>query len=49
MKKLVTDTSYYNHIAEKGREYIRTNYSPEEVGQLINRRLDYIYKWKFGG
>lgn len=49
MRRLVSDISYYKHIADSGMQYIRTKYSPIEVGELVGRRLDYIYKWKFGG
>ncbi|WP_270406849.1 glycosyltransferase family 4 protein [Paenibacillus timonensis] len=49
MKKLVNDRSYYHMIAVNGEKYIKENYSPEAIGKLIQKRLDYIHLWKFGG
>nr|WP_240479926.1 glycosyltransferase family 4 protein [Paenibacillus fonticola] len=49
MKRLVDDEDYYRSIALAGQKYIQEQYSPEAVGRLIQKRLDYIYLWKFGG
>lgn len=49
MKRLVSEEHFYLQIGARGREYIKKNYSPVAVGQLIEKRLEYIYKWKFGG
>ncbi|PZD96477.1 glycosyltransferase family 1 protein [Paenibacillus sambharensis] len=49
MEKLVYDVEYYNRIASKGEEDIKEHFSPKSVGALIQKRLDYIYMWKFGG
>ncbi|WP_231637291.1 glycosyltransferase [Paenibacillus sp. FJAT-27812] len=49
MAKLVNDKVYYNVIACEGQAYIKKHYSPQRVGELVKKRLNYIYMWKFGG
>lgn len=49
MKRLVSDKDFYQSIALAGQKHILEHYSPEAVGKLIQKRLDYIYLWKFGG
>ena len=49
MARLTLDKEYYNKIAEKGESYIKEHYSPKVIGDLIQRRLNYIHLWKFGG
>lgn len=48
MRKLVTDSSYYNEVAISGQQTIRGNYSPSAIGEMIEKRLKYIQK-HFGG
>nr|WP_237163332.1 glycosyltransferase [Paenibacillus sp. BIHB 4019] len=49
MKKLVNDQQYYERIAAGGERYIKEFHSPVVIGKLIQKRLDYIYNWQFGG
>jgi glycosyltransferase involved in cell wall biosynthesis len=42
MKRLFLEREYYNKIAIEGQNTIRTNYSPEAMGQLIKKRLNEI-------
>ena len=49
MFKLVNDREYYNQLSNKGEQYIKENHSPEKIGKLIRKRLDYINKFKYGG
>ncbi len=48
MKKLKEDPEYYRSIAHEGQTYIRSNYSPGVVGNLMKKRLSYIHK-RLGG
>ncbi|MEN1989123.1 glycosyltransferase [Paenibacillus hubeiensis] len=49
MRKLYEDRNFYEQISLKGEVYIKEHYSPRAIGSLIQRRLDYISMWKFGG
>lgn len=49
MVKLANDKTFCKKIAIAGQSYIREYYSPQTVGRLVKKRLNYIYKWKFGG
>ncbi|MCM3040853.1 glycosyltransferase [Paenibacillus motobuensis] len=49
MTRLVSDKEYYNQIAINGEQYIKEHHSPEKIGRLIRKRMDYIKKFKFGG
>ncbi|MGG4400604.1 glycosyltransferase [Paenibacillus amylolyticus] len=49
MRKLREDKSYYEQVSLRGEEYIKQNYSPHIIGRLIQKRLEYISMWKFGG
>lgn len=49
MRRLVNDELYYKLISCNGERYIKENYSPTAIGELITKRLEYIYKWKNGG
>lgn len=49
MSKLVNEGSFYSTIADAGQAYIREHYSPQVIGELVSKRINYIYKWKFGG
>ncbi|MGG1877277.1 glycosyltransferase [Paenibacillus cisolokensis] len=49
MKRLVTDSDYYSSVASKGEAFIKEYYSPHAIGRLIQKRLEYINLWKFGG
>ncbi|UKS24990.1 glycosyltransferase [Paenibacillus sp. HWE-109] len=49
MLRLVNDSEYYNGIAQEGELFIKKFHSPSNIGDLIQKRLDHIYKWKFGG
>lgn len=49
MAKLYNDKSFYLEISRKGEQEIKDNYSPQAVGELIKKRLEYISLWKFGG
>lgn len=49
MTKLVNDREYYNRISSAGELFIKSNYSPRVIGELIKKRLNYIHMWKFGG
>ncbi|MEE4563351.1 glycosyltransferase [Paenibacillus polymyxa] len=49
MKKLVAEPLYYEKIADEGKRTIQEHFSPSVVGSLIQKRLQYIYLWKFGG
>ncbi|MGG4107925.1 glycosyltransferase [Paenibacillus lautus] len=49
MKKLVIDPDYYHTVASQGEKYIKQYYSPKYIGEMMNRRIDYIRKWRFGG
>ncbi len=49
MARLASDQEYYNKIARTGESHIKKYYSPQVIGELIQRRLDYIHLWKFGG
>lgn len=49
MLNLVNDSGYYKRIASEGESYIKEFHSPIYIGKLIEKRLNYIYKWKFGG
>jgi glycosyltransferase involved in cell wall biosynthesis len=42
MKKLVSDQEYYRTIARNGQKTIRTEYSPEVVGEQIKNRLTHL-------
>ncbi|WP_232057986.1 glycosyltransferase [Cohnella abietis] len=48
MKRLATETSYYNQVATSGEQTIKRNFSPSAVGKLIAKRLKYI-QMHFGG
>ncbi|UUZ83041.1 glycosyltransferase [Paenibacillus sp. P26] len=45
MKKLVSDPDYYKEISLNGEKSIKQNLSPKAVGELIQKRLNYIYSW----
>ncbi|KZE70493.1 glycosyl transferase family 1 [Paenibacillus elgii] len=47
MRRLVEYPEYYHEIATRGQETIREQYSPEIIGNLIRKRLQYIQQ--FGG
>lgn len=49
MKRLVNDSDYYSSVASKGEAFIKKYYSPKAIGTLIQKRLEYINFWKFGG
>lgn len=49
MIKLISNKEYYNMISSEGESHIKSLHSPIVIGQLIRKRLDYIFKWKFGG
>lgn len=49
MKRLVNNSDFYNSVASKGEAFIKEYYSPKAIGSLIQKRLEYIYFWKFGG
>lgn len=49
MKKLVEDKDYCRKIAVLGQQHIQTYYSPQAIGKLIKKRLDYISMWNYGG
>ncbi|MGO4345191.1 glycosyltransferase [Paenibacillus sp. MCAF9] len=49
MKKLVNEPDYRDEIAKEGEHTIKTDFSPEQVGQLMTKRLEYIMKWNNGG
>jgi glycosyltransferase involved in cell wall biosynthesis len=49
MKKLVDDIEYRSVIAKQGELTIKTDFSPERVGLLIKKRLEYITVWNNGG
>lgn len=49
MVRLVKDQDFYQKIAAAGQRNIKNNYSPNAVGSLIQKRLEYIEMWKFGG
>jgi glycosyltransferase involved in cell wall biosynthesis len=42
MKRLVTDSTYYQQISARGELTIKRDYSPNAVGKLIEKRLKYI-------
>jgi glycosyltransferase involved in cell wall biosynthesis len=42
MKRLVAEPALAEDIGGRGREMILSEYSPERVGQMIRRRLEYI-------
>lgn len=49
MRKLCDDKNFYKETSSKGEEHIKKNYSPQAIGELIKKRLEYISLWKFGG
>ncbi|MGG3284312.1 glycosyltransferase family 4 protein [Paenibacillus solani] len=49
MKRLFEDREFYDAIASEGEYSIKKDFSPEAVGRLIKKRLDYISLWNFGG
>lgn len=49
MRTLYDDNNFYKRISSNGEEHIKKYYSPQAVGEIINRRLEYISMWKFGG
>ena len=42
MKRLTGDDFYYNKISEKARATILQNFSPQKIGDMMNRRLEEI-------
>jgi len=42
LKKLFFDSNYYSMISRNASNYIRTNLSPDVVGQIIRERLSYL-------
>ncbi|MEK4438319.1 MULTISPECIES: glycosyltransferase [Paenibacillus] len=49
MCRLCNDKIYYGEISFEGEQFVKRNLSPQVVGALIQKRLDYISLWKFGG
>ncbi|WP_232510204.1 glycosyltransferase [Paenibacillus crassostreae] len=49
MRKLCEDRNFYKEISLKGEQDIKRNYSPQVIGEMIEKRLQYINLWKFGG
>ncbi|MFX3632178.1 MAG: glycosyltransferase family 4 protein [Candidatus Pristimantibacillus sp.] len=49
MKRIVEDIEYRNRIAYNGEQFIKQNFSPKHVGELIRKRLEYIKQWNNGG
>lgn len=49
MRKLTNDVHYYNEISRNGQNFIKSTYSPFEIGKTMRKRIDYITKWKYGG
>ncbi|WJH27529.1 glycosyltransferase [Paenibacillus sp. CC-CFT742] len=49
MRKLYDDRNYYEQLSSKGEAYIKQHFSPHTIGGLIQKRLEYISIWKFGG
>ncbi|MDF9840205.1 MULTISPECIES: glycosyltransferase [unclassified Paenibacillus] len=49
MRTLFDDKNFYKQISSNGEEHIKKYYSPQAVGDIIQRRLKYISMWKFGG
>lgn len=49
MRTLFDDKNFYNRISSNSEEHIKKYYSPQAVGEIIQRRLKYISMWKFGG
>ncbi|WP_018887657.1 glycosyltransferase [Paenibacillus massiliensis] len=49
MYRLYTDSDFYTRTANNGELYIKKYYSPQAIGDLVKKRLEYISKWKFGG
>jgi glycosyltransferase involved in cell wall biosynthesis len=39
MSRLVNDRNWYNEIAAKGQQTIRTDYSPSVIGAMVKQRL----------
>jgi glycosyltransferase involved in cell wall biosynthesis len=48
MKNLVQDEEYRQLIAQRGQHTIHTEFSPEKVGELVQKRLNYIRLWNGG-
>ena len=44
MKKLHDDSEYYNDLSTKAKDYIEKKLSMNSVTELINNRLEEIYK-----
>lgn len=49
MRKLFNDRAYYLKTASKGESYIKEHFSPQAVGNLIEKRLKYIALRNLGG
>ncbi|MBD2867957.1 glycosyltransferase family 4 protein [Paenibacillus arenilitoris] len=49
MKRLVEDTDYRNKISKNGEQTIKLEFSPQKVGHLVKKRLEYIKIWNAGG
>ncbi|WP_246096576.1 glycosyltransferase [Paenibacillus sinopodophylli] len=49
MLRLLNDEEYRDSIAEQGELTIKKEFSPDVVGRLILKRLDYIKRWNSGG
>nr|WP_154984693.1 glycosyltransferase [Paenibacillus xylanexedens] len=49
LRKLYEDRNYYEQISANGEAYIKRYYSPLTIGSLIQKRLEYISMWNFGG
>jgi hypothetical protein len=48
MKNLVQDEEYRQLIAKRGQHTIHTEFSPKKVGELVQKRLNYIRLWNGG-
>lgn len=48
MKRLVQDDEYRQTIAKRGQQTIHTEFSPTKVGELVQKRLNYIRLWNGG-
>ncbi|SFE86365.1 Glycosyltransferase involved in cell wall bisynthesis [Paenibacillus algorifonticola] len=49
MQKLTEDEGFREGISQRGQQTIRTEYSPQKVGELVEKRLKYIKLWSSGG
>lgn len=49
MQRLTKDDDFRVGISQRGQQTIRTEYSPQKVGELVRKRLKYIKLWSSGG